>query len=491
VKSSLSHVSEGTGARGNGDHHHHDDENENDANEEPSSSNEEDKKNHHHHHQLEETHENALSPLETLETLSTLHALQTNLSLTKQILTAASTYTHTLQTIPSLLTPTTLNQGVQALLALEHGARALSGMPGKSQRNAEIVQIRNQILTLLKPVLLHALQKMESRLGPLQTCVGMYQSLNKMESLMEEYVKSRPTAIHKLWFDFRKKSSSGVGASASAGMSHGSIRDKNGGMGDDGDGDELEFYGENPTASDATTSVDKNAGDNEHNDMDPGKAFGDWLPTWYESVLMLLSEERRRAHAVFGSDLAPEIIVKVLNECFRPILSSFHARLAAICPSDQKESGISAGGSISFEAICRAYESTLQFLSVAYEQMVDFDSMLVSAHSDDSAQDEKGGDDDGDQKSGIPSRTKTPVQLHMMARSVFISIASPFAAYQRNYVNLENYHCGMAARMVSNDIHGAVSGRIMTLSDLQDSVERLAGLAPFMFPLAQGTLVIF
>ena len=147
-----------------------------------------------------------MSPLETLETLSTLHALQQNLSLTKEILTAASTYNNTLQKIPSLLTPTTLNQGVQALIALENGARALSGMPGKSQRNEEIVQIRNQILTLLKPVLSHALNKMESRLGPLQTCVGMYQSLNKMERMMEEYVKSRPASIHKLWFDFRKSS---------------------------------------------------------------------------------------------------------------------------------------------------------------------------------------------------------------------------------------------------------------------------------------------
>lgn len=62
------------------------------------------------------------------------------------------------------------------------------------------------ILTLLKPVPLHALNKMESQLGPLQTCVRMYQSLKKMESLMEESVKSRPASIHKLWFDFRKSS---------------------------------------------------------------------------------------------------------------------------------------------------------------------------------------------------------------------------------------------------------------------------------------------
>jgi hypothetical protein len=425
----------------------------------------------------------AISPLETLETLSTLHALQQNLSLTKEILTAASTYNHTLQTIPSLLAPTTLNQGVQALLALENGARALSGMPGKSQRNEEIVNIRNQILTLLKPVLLHALQKMESRLGPLQTCVGMYQSLNKMESLMEEYVKSRPAAIHKLWFDFRKT----LKGSKSKGGNGG---EKGGIYGENGDDlDDLEFYSEDAVGKDSSgaTSVDKNS--DKHNETDPGKAFGDWLPTWYDAVLMLLSEERRRAHAVFGADLAPEIIVKVLNECFRPILSSFHARLAAICPSDhiQGASTRIPGSSVSFEAICRAYESTLQFLSVAYEQMVDFDSNLTSSsHSVDSESNGKMTEEDADQKSGIPSRTKTPIQLHMMARSIFISIASPFAPYQKNYVKLEDNHCGMAARMVSNDIHKSVSGRIITSADLQDSVERLTGLAPFMFPLAQG-----
>lgn len=424
-----------------------------------------------------------MSPLETLETLSTLHALQQNLSLTKEILTAASTYNNTLQKIPSLLTPTTLNQGVQALIALENGARALSGMPGKSQRNEEIIQIRNQILVLLKPVLLHALNKMESRLGPLQTCVGMYQSLNKMESLMEEYVKSRPAAIHKLWFDFRK---SGSGARV------GGMVAKDG-EGEFGKDDDFEFYSEDTGTNESgsgQTAADKRVAHRQQ--TDPGKAFGDWLPTWYEAVLMLMSEERRRAFAVFGADLAPEIIVKVLNECFRPILSSFQARLASICPSDHFEGARTTTSAASFEMICKAYESTLQFLSVCYEQMVDFESTLTSTYSEDSGPTPGATPENEDeyQGSGIPSRTKTPVQLHMMAQSIFISIASPFAPYQTNYAKLEEYHCGMAARMISTDIHNAVSKRVMTLSDLQGSVERLTGLAPFMFPLAQGTFLL-
>ena len=403
--------------------------------------------------------EETMTPLETRETLSTLHALQQNLSLTKEILLAASTYNNTLQKIPGLLTPTTLNQGVQALIALENGARALSGMPGKSQRNEEIANIRNQILTLLKPVLLHALNKMESRLGPLQTCVGMYQSLNKMESLMEEYVKSRPAAIHKLWFDFRKSSSKKqLGSDEKDGM-------------DGNEVDDLEFYDEN-TAKTDTTEKNLNVVEN-----DPGSAFVEWLPTWYEAILVLLSEERRRAHAVFGADLAPEIIVKVLNECFRPILSSFNSRLSAICPADLAL--ISGRGSGSFEAVCMAFESTLQFLSVAYEQIVDFDSSLTS-----NAEESKVGEDAVDRST--PTRTKTPVQLHMIARSIFVAIASPFAPYQANFAQLEENHSGMAARMVSSDIHSAVGERIVTLSSFQDSVERLSGLASFIFPLAQG-----
>ena len=44
---------------------------------------------------------------------------------------------------------------------------------------------------------------------------------------------------------------------------------------------------------------------------DPAKAFLDWLPTWFEAVLTLLAEERRRALTVFGPELAPEIIARV------------------------------------------------------------------------------------------------------------------------------------------------------------------------------------
>ncbi len=450
-----------------------------------------------------------MTPLETLETLSTLHALQQNLSTTKEILTAASTYHSTLQTISSLMAggnpnttdpnnfapssstnTSTIHQAVSSLATLEAGARALSGLPGKSQRNVEITTIRNQILTLLKPVLLHALNKVETRLGPLQTCVAMYSSLNNMERLMEEYVKSRPGVVHKLWFGFRKSGNSGKIDTVKK------------------ETDELEFYSDDDNDDDRVKDGDEEELKCDEEEMnpatleeDPSKAFGTWLPSWYESVLLLLGEERRRAHAVFGPDLAPEIMVKVLNECFRPIQSSFSTRLNAIC---HKGDGFTASDSsmnkrsASFDLIASTYEATLQFLSMAYEQLGGFDD-AASMYDDDDDNDEANATGDDNQaddsaagtvsKSQNPSprRTKTPVQLHMMARSILISIASPFTPYQTNFATLEMQHSDMAARMVSSDIRHAVSGRVTNLASLQDSVAKLTGLAPFMFPLAQGT----
>lgn len=239
-----------------------------------------------------------MSPLETLETLSTLHALQQNLTATKSILLSVSTYDKTITSLPSLLTSSqNLNKAVSALVTLEEGARALSGMPGQQKRREEIASTRKKILTLLKPELLHALKKMESRLGPLQTCVGMYNSLGKIESLMEEYVKNRPSSVHRLWFEFGKTKST-VNTS-----------DMNKG------GDELEFYGDD----DKDLFGDNFENENESNRITEAQtdfesnqqSFAEWLPTWYESVLLLLSEEQRRALTVFGAELAPEIMAKV------------------------------------------------------------------------------------------------------------------------------------------------------------------------------------
>jgi hypothetical protein len=110
----------------------------------------------------------------SLETLSTLHALQSNLSRTKEILTAAATWDTTLSSIAPLLAQQNLTEAVQKLTHLESGARALRGMPsGKEERQETIAKIRQQIQVLLQPQLKHALQNMNTRLAPLQQCVSL------------------------------------------------------------------------------------------------------------------------------------------------------------------------------------------------------------------------------------------------------------------------------------------------------------------------------
>jgi len=420
-----------------------------------------------------------MTPLKTLETLSTLHALRTNMTLTKSILTAAASWDTTMSSIPPLLTSTqTLTDAVSSLTTLEAGEKALRGMPGRSERTEKIVSIRNQIQILLKPQLLHALQKMETRLGPLQSCVRMYAALGKMESLMEEYVKSRPVSVHRLWFEF--KSGLKTTSNESKISVHNGTR-KNA-------ADELKFY--TPQDSNIPKNVNQSLLEEEKNStaidktgrdavLDPAKKFVEWLPTWYEAVLLLLSEERRRALIVFGGELAPEIIVKVLNECFRPILPSFKTRLAAIYPHDVQKNSSSSG---SIESICVTYEATLQFLSIAYEQMVEFEG---TSTVDLTASAVESGDLE-------PSRTKTPVQVYMMIRSIFVAIGSPFGPYQANFAQLEKKHSELACGMVSRDVHDAVMiGKTVTLASLQDSVERLTGLVPFMIPLAQAAVSRF
>jgi hypothetical protein len=202
----------------------------------------------------------------SLETLSTLHALQSNLSKTKEVLTAAATWDSTMSSIPPLLAQQNLTEAVSSLAQLENGERALRGMPNPEERKESIAKIRQQVQVLLQPQLKHALQNMNTRLAPLQQCVALYTKLDKMDSLREEYVKNRPGSAHKAWF----------------------------------------AYSPSYTSSNTVEGSDEGGG--------TSKSFDMWLPTWYDTVLSLLTEERRQASSVFGPEAAPEIIVKVRRQ---------------------------------------------------------------------------------------------------------------------------------------------------------------------------------
>lgn len=379
----------------------------------------------------------------SLETLSTLHALQSNLSRTKDILTAAATWDSTLSSVAPLLSQQNLTEAVHALAQLENGERALRGMPHPEERRESIAKIRQQVSNLLQPQLKHALQNMNTRLAPLQQCVSLYMKLGNLDALKEEYVKNRPVAVHKAWFAYTPSYEH---------QSDASNNNETGG-GDNGDNN--------------NTSSSNSKGSN----------FLTWLPGWYETVLNLITEERRQSLAVFGSELVPEMVVKVLKECFRPILPSFQSRLESMYSSNPN--GPAKG---SLENICAVYEATLQFLSLAYENVaggyMDLMEQTQQQHQGGSSSSSAAADQNG-------------IQLYRDMMAIFKQVASPFHLYQERLPLLEAKHSGLAAQLVADDISQAVSEGSGDLSSLQDATERLKGLSAFVFPLAEGALARF
>lgn len=200
----------------------------------------------------------------SLETLSTLHALQSGLTRTKEILTAAATWDKTLESVAPLLAQQNLSEAVAALAVLEKGERALRGMPNPEERVQAIAKTRQQVSTLLQPQLKHALAVVHTRLAPLQQCVEMYKQLDQMPTLIDEYVKHRPAAIHKAWFEYT------------------------------------------PSIDNSERSTNSSGG--------TGSEFTTWLPGWLDAVLTLVSEERRQSTTIFGPELVPEVVNKVREE---------------------------------------------------------------------------------------------------------------------------------------------------------------------------------
>lgn len=362
----------------------------------------------------------------SLETLSTLHALQSNLQTTKQVLTAAATWDSTISSIAPLLAEKNLTEAVNALSQLEAGERALRGMPHREERHASILEIRQQVHAMLQPQLKHALQNMNTRLAPLQQCVALYTKLDKMDSLQSEYVKQRPGSVHKAWFS----------------------------------------YG--PTTTTGPSDMDTS---NTSSTSNASGGFVAWLPTWYENVLNLLQEERRQSTLVFGPAEAPEIVAKVLREAFRPILPSFRGRLESVFPSNAaSHTGAGMMTKASFASIASLYESTLRFLSLAYE-------IVAGAFLDVI-------------ESGAGRSGDTGLNLYQDLRAVFLQIASPFSLYSEHFASLEGKHIQVAASGISKDMQqtvGVVSSS-SNLQSLQEATARLKDLAPFIFPLLNGSL---
>jgi hypothetical protein len=421
--------------------------------------------------------------------LSTLHSLlnlKNHLTTTRSILAAASSWDETINSIPKLLASSSQHHGggqpnlieaVAALSKLEQGARALKGMPeGQAERSAAIIKLRTQLEILLKPQLLHALKKMDTRLGPLQSCVSMYVTLGKVDVMREEYVKMRPGEVITLWFSFGGGNNSGSGNKRIVADYQNEKEDKEKDDDDDEEEEEdveaedFDFSEETAKAkvNAATTSTTAAATTTQIN----ARQFVEFLPTFYEAVLELLSKERTQSKLVFGPELAPSIVGKVLLACFKPIISSFKNRLGNVCPiplnsamgsSNNNNSGggaLAGDGFGGTEGIAAAYKSTIQFLSLAYDQMEPWEG--------------GGGQRRDDNNENIIGNDYSD-ELETI-RTTFRLIASPFVPYQRALAEVERNPLGKVASMVAKDVRSVVS--------LQDAADRLRDLAPLMFPLA-------
>ena len=437
-----------------------------------------------------------------LTTLHTLLNLRTHLSTTKSILVAASSWDETINSIPMLLstTPPNLLDAVQALLQLERGERALRGMPsGRDDRCATLQKLRTQLEVLLKPQLLHALKKMDTRIGPLQQCVLMYDSLGKMDVMREEYVKIRPVELHSLWFSFGGGSSgSSTDVIISDKAKDGTVEVNNEeeeedkeGDGEDED-DEVEDFdfdddivNNNNDNEDPSSSTTKT---HEQQQQTTARQFMEFIPSFYESTLELLTKERTQSKLVFGPELSPLIVTRVLLEVFKPIVPSFQKRLEKLCPLPGKigssSSSLIRGGSSSAvggtEAIATAYESTLQFLSLAYDQMETWNGGGGGSSSSNQEEGSSSSRKDNKTKKGTQQDSEggEGESIQSSIRSAILLIASPFLPYQRALAVAERDPMGEAASMVAKDVRSVIN--------FEDAAERLGDLAPFMFPLAEG-----
>ena len=353
----------------------------------------------------------------SLETLSTLHALQANLKRTHEILTAAATWDTTLAEIPPLLAPaakdpaTTGNNSttttpaaplasnlplaVQKLALLEQGEHALRGMPHVQDRTVALTKVRVQISNLLTPQLHHALQSSSSsssRLGPLQQCVSLYAQLHLLDTLVQQYVASRPKAVHKAWFDYTAP----------------------------------------PTNDhDNNNNVALPPHQAPHEEHAAGRVFTEWLPTWFESVLQLLQEERRQATAVFGTSHAhvvPTVLALVLQETFRPLVPSWTSRLATATQNGTH-----------LVRLAQCYQSTLQFLAMAHDTMaacwLDWSETTSSSSSAAPPVTTR-----HSTTSSSTTQIPTAVDMYQRMTSILVQITAPFSTYRAKLAHLERAH---------------------------------------------------
>ena len=159
---------------------------------------------------------------------------------------------------------------------------------------------------------------------------------------------------------------------------------------------------------------------------------------------------------------------QVFRECFRPLLASFQSRLESIHPLGSSVRSTVKG---SLESICAIYESTLRFLSLAYEAIASAWLDMV--------------------ESGLLDAGGA-MDLYNDITAIFLQVTSPFTSYQQRLSQLEADYLGGQTLGIAKDIRQAVTAvSALDLQSLQNAIEQLQELSAFCFPLAEGAVARF
>ncbi|KAL4106255.1 hypothetical protein PRIC1_004307 [Phytophthora ramorum] len=152
----------------------------------------------------------------------------------------------------------------------------LKDLPGAWDRKQTMERLCAQIEAAVQPRLATKLR--EDDLGdvaPLRWCLDVLDSVDRAHLLREEFCRSRPAHVHRVWYAFS---------------------------------DEMQA---------------------EMDDTDHGRenAFANWLDTFYGDVLRMLQRESRNAQELFGSNMLVTVLLALLHNTLEPLTKSFRDRL--------------------------------------------------------------------------------------------------------------------------------------------------------------------
>jgi hypothetical protein len=191
--------------------------------------------------------------------------------------------------------------------------------------------------------------------------------------------------------------------------------------------------------------------------------------------------------AVFGLDLVPEVLIRILQECFRSILTSLKTRLSTCYPPDADEQSSDVIETMgSFDTISTAYEITVRFLSDIYELFIPVHADKKNPSSQHVLTRTQSDEFTSAVSSILPSSTLNRSKLYALIQTTFAYVASPFVPYQINFAALEMQHSSFVSKQVVKDLQLLVSGRTISVGNLRKAADKISEMIPFVIPLAQG-----